>query len=343
MVVTMAARLIEPLGLLHGTEGRVACAAGVALPLAGGPVAFSLCALIDGSDRRIVSVRDIPEDWTELQSQITTRPSAAGLPQGALVMGILNVTPDSFSDAGRHEDVSEALGAAYRMLEQGAALIDIGGESTRPGAAPVTSDAEQARILPVIRELAARGAAVSVDTRHAATMQAALDAGALVINDVSALAHDALARRVVAEAGCLVVLMHMRGTPETMAGLTSYGDVAVDVVRELAWSVEQAILAGIARERIIIDPGIGFAKTVAQNLELLRRLPILANLGCRVLLGVSRKGFIGRIGGSLVPTDRLAGSIVAALPGLVFPDTILRVHDVAETVQAVRLWQAIHG
>ncbi|MGI4957292.1 MAG: dihydropteroate synthase [Janthinobacterium lividum] len=339
----MAERLIEPLGLLYGTEGHAACAAGMALLLAGGPAAFSLCALIDGTDRCIVPLREVPEDWTELRSRITTRPPAAGLPQGVLAMGILNVTPDSFSDGGRYEDAPGALGAARRMLEQGAALIDVGGESTRPGAALVMPDAEQARILPVIRELAAWGAAVSVDTRHAATMRAALGAGALVINDVSALAHDPQARRVVAKAGCPVVLMHMRGTPETMAGLTSYDDVAVDVVRELAWSVDQAILAGIARDRIIVDPGIGFAKTEAQNLELLRRLPILANLGCRVLLGVSRKGFIGRIGEASLPTDRLAGSIVAALPGLVFPDTILRVHDVAETVQAVRLWQAIHG
>lgn len=342
-MVTMAARLIEPLGLLHGIQGRTACEAGLALPLAGGPAAFSLCALIDGTGRRIVPVGDIPGHWAEPLSRITTRPPPAGLRPGVLVMGILNVTPDSFSDAGRHEHAPEALAAGCRMFDQGAALIDIGGESTRPGAAPVTADVEQARILPVVRGLSTRGAAISVDTRHAATMQAALGAGALVINDVSALAHDRLARGVVAKAGCPVVLMHMRGTPETMAGLTGYGDVAVDIVRELAWSIGQATLAGIARDRIIVDPGIGFAKTEAQNLELLRRLPMLANLGCRVLLGVSRKGFIGKVGGASSPTDRLAGSIVAALPGLAFPDTILRVHDVAETVQAVRLWQGIHG
>ncbi|WP_419731114.1 dihydropteroate synthase [Lichenicola sp.] len=336
-------RLIEPLGLLHGDAAREACAAGLALPLAGGPVAFSLCALVEGQHRRIVPTREIPVGWAAEQARVTTAPPMAGLPAGVLVMGILNVTPDSFSDGGRFDTEAAAITAADRMHQQGAGLIDIGGESTRPGAVPVSAQQEQARVLPVLRALVERGRAVSVDTRHAATMRAALGAGAALINDVSALAHDAEARAVIAEAGCPVVLMHMRGTPQTMAGLTDYRDVAVDVVRELGGRIDEAVAAGIARTRIIVDPGIGFAKTHEQNLELLRRLPILANLGCRVLLGVSRKGFIGRFGGESVATDRLGGSIAAALPGLVFAGSILRVHDVAETVQAVRLWQAVHG
>lgn len=336
-------RLIEPLGLLHGVAAREACAAGLALPLAGGPVAFSLCALIEGGDSRIVPARAIPAGWAEEQARVTTAPPSAGLPGGILVMGILNVTPDSFSDGGRFKTDQAAIAAAERMGRQGAALIDIGGESTRPDAAPVSAAEEQARVLPVLRALVDRGMTVSADTRHAATMRAALEAGAALVNDVSALAFDAEARSVVAGAGCPVVLMHMRGTPQTMAGLTGYRDVAVEVVRELGRRIDEAVAAGIARQRIIVDPGIGFAKTHEQNLELLRRLPILANSGCRVLLGVSRKGFIGRFGLAPVAADRLGGSIAAALPGLVLAGSILRVHDVAETVQAVRLWQAVHG
>ena len=341
--MTSTDRLIEPLGLLHGPAAAEACAAGLALPLAGGPVAFSLCALIEGEERHVVGTREIPAAWAEERARVTRSPPLAGLPAGALVMGILNVTPDSFSDGGRFETNEVAIAAADRMWQQGAGLIDLGGESTRPGATPVSAAEEQARVLPVLRALVSRGMTVSVDTRNAATMRAALASGAALINDVSALAHDAGARDVAAMSGRPVVLMHMRGTPQTMAGLTDYRDVAVEVVRELGQRIDEAVAAGIARDRIIVDPGIGFAKTPAQNLELLRRLPMLANLGCRVLLGVSRKGFIGQFGEAPVATDRLGGSLAAALPGLVLTDVILRVHDVAQTVQAVRLWQAVHA
>ena len=258
-------------------------------------------------------------------------------------MGILNVTPDSFSDGGLTLEPSRAIEAGLRMAGQGADLIDVGGESTRPDATPVPPEMERARILPVVRGLAGQGIAVSVDTRHAATMRAALDAGAVLVNDVSALSHDPDAAAVVATAGCPVVLMHMRGTPRTMAGLARYDDVAVGTVRELEARIQAAMRAGVAREHVVVDPGIGFAKDAAGNLELLRRLPILANLGCRVLLGVSRKGFIGAVGREPDPMARLPGSLVAALPALALAGSILRVHDVAATVQAVRLWQAMHG
>ncbi len=336
-------RLIEPLGLLHGPAARDARAAGAALPLAGGPAAFSLAALIENHTRRIVPATAIPDNWATLRSRLTMPPATAGLPPGPLVMGILNRTPDSFSDGGRHADLDRAVAAARAMIEAGADLLDIGGESTRPGAVPVPPEEEQARVLPLLRALAGQGVPLSVDTRNAATMRAALDAGARLVNDVSALAHDPASRGVLAAASCPVVLMHMRGTPQTMQSLTEYGDVAVDVVHELAGRIAGAERAGIDRARLLVDPGIGFAKTDAQNLELLRRLPILAGFGCRVLLGVSRKGFVGRIGGAASVTDRFPGSIAAALPALSLPGCILRVHDVAETVQAVRLWQAIHG
>ncbi len=339
----MTDRLIEPLALLHGAAARAACADRLALPLAGGPAAFALCRLIGDGRSRVVPATDIPSGWQKGLDRVTAPPSAAGLPRGHLVMGILNATPDSFSDGGRTLDPSRAIAAGLRMAEQGAALIDVGGESTRPNAIPVPPAIEQARILPVIRGLAGQGITVSVDTRHAATMRAALDAGAFVVNDVSGLAHDPDAPAAVAAAGCPVVLMHMRGTPETMAALSDYDDVAVDTVRELRARIGVARQAGIGRDRIVVDPGIGFAKDAAQTLELLRRLPILAGLGCRLLLGVSRKGFIGRIGREPDPASRLPGSLVAALPALAFADSILRVHDVAETVQALRLWQAIQG
>lgn len=338
-----AVRLLEPLAVVHGPEAAQACDAGLALPLAGGPAAFTLCALIEPAGRRIVPVQAIPPDWLSVVARVTSAPPAARMPRGRLLMGILNATPDSFSDGGRYLQPDAALAAARRMADEGAALIDVGGESTRPGAVPVDPAVEQARILPIVRALVAHGLPVSVDTRHAATMRAALAAGAVLVNDVSALRADPHSRRVLAEAGCPVVLMHMRGTPETMAGLAVYADVAVEVVRELEQRIAEAEAAGIERSRIIVDPGIGFAKTGAQSLELLRRLPILANLGCRVLLGVSRKGFIGRVGQVPEPAARLPGSIAASMPGLVFADSLLRVHDVAGTLQAVRVWQGVHG
>ena len=335
--------LIEPLALLHGDAASIACQQGLALPLAGGPTAFTLCRLIEADCSTVIPVSDIPRSWISIRDRVVAPPPNAGLPPGPLVMGILNVTPDSFSDGGLHLDSSRAVAAGMLMVERGAALVDVGGESTRPQAAPVPPKEEVARILEIVRRLAGRGVAVSIDTRHASTMRAALAAGARIINDVSALAHDPEAAAVAAAAACPVVLMHMRGTPLTMTGLATYGDVAVEVVRELGERIEAAVQAGIARHRILVDPGIGFAKDADSNLALLRRLPILANLGCRVMLGVSRKGFIGQIAGEPDPAGRLPGSLAASLPALVLPGSILRVHDVAATLQALRVWQAVHG
>jgi dihydropteroate synthase len=258
-----------------------------------------------------------------------------------LVMGILNLTPDSFSDGGRLGGLDAVLQAAGKMLEAGADILDIGGESTRPGAVPVPPDEEQTRILPAIRALAARGAVISVDTRHASTMAAALDAGARIVNDVTALTHDPLAPGVVVAWRAPVVLMHMRGTPATMNSLNRYGDIGPEVAAELSAQVATAMAAGIAREAIAIDPGIGFAKIGAQNVALLRDLGPLRALGFPLLVGVSRKGFIGTLSGEPVPARRLGGSIAGALFALSQGAQILRVHDVAETVQAVRVWRAL--
>jgi len=259
------------------------------------------------------------------------------------VMGILNVTPDSFSDGGAYPDLRAAIDAGLAMVAAGADIIDVGGESTRPGSAPVPPELEQARVVPVIRALAAAGALVSIDTRNAATMQAALQAGAAIINDVSALAHDPAAAGVVARQGCPVVLMHMRGTPDTMNAQARYADVVAEVIAELTGRIAAAEQAGIRRGAIAIDPGIGFAKLAPHSLELLRRLPELRALNCPILVGVSRKSFLGRTGGEPDPRRRLPGSLAAGLFALDRGADILRVHDVTETIQAVRVWQALAG
>lgn len=256
-------------------------------------------------------------------------------------MGVLNVTPDSFSDGGRHADRQRAIEAGLAMAAAGADIVDVGGESTRPGAPPIPPEIEQARVVPVIRALAAAGVRVSIDSRNAATMAAALDAGAAIVNDVSALTHDPAAAALVAARGCPVVLMHMRGEPATMNEHAVYADIAREVAGELAAHIAAATQAGIAPEAIAIDPGIGFAKLAPQSLELLRRLPELAALGRPILVGVSRKSFIGRIGGEPDPLRRLPGSLAAGLFAVSRGAHILRVHDVAETVQALRLWTAL--
>jgi dihydropteroate synthase len=255
------------------------------------------------------------------------------------LMAVLNVTPDSFSDGGNFLDPGVAISAGLAMAAAGADIIDVGGESTRPDSQPTAPAEEQRRILPVIRALAGAGLRVSVDTRHASTMAAALDAGAAVVNDVYALAYDPDAAPLIAARDCPVVLAHMRGTPANMYALADYKDVAVDVTRELGRHIEAAERAGIARDRIVIDPGIGFAKTAEQSAGLLRRLPELASLGRPILVGVSRKSFLGAITGEPDPHRRLPASLAAGLFALSRGAAILRVHDVLETIQAVTIWQ----
>jgi dihydropteroate synthase len=255
-------------------------------------------------------------------------------------MGILNITPDSFSDGGRHFDAAAAIAAGHAMLEAGADILDIGGESTRPGAEPVLPDEEIARVIPVVRELA-KAAPVSIDTRHAATMQAALEAGAEIINDVTALRHDPAAVDFLARTQTPIVLMHMPGTdPRSMQAQADYADVVLEVARFLRDRVATLEALGIARARIAIDPGIGFGKTMAHNLALIEALPILAQIGCPIMLGASRKRFIGTLSGVEQAEARLAGSLAVALAGAARGAAMLRVHDVAETIQALAVWQA---
>ena len=256
-------------------------------------------------------------------------------------MGVLNVTPDSFSDGGDHAATGAAIAAGLALVAEGADIVDVGGESTRPGAAVVPPEMEQRRVLPVIQALAERGVTVSVDTRNASTMAAALDAGAAIINDVSGLTHDPRARGLVATRGCPVVLMHMRGTPATMRDRAVYADVGAEVVAELAACLAAAEQAGVRREAIALDPGIGFAKDAAQSVAALRTLPKVVALGCPVLVGVSRKSFIGSLAREADARRRLPGSLAAGLFALSHGAAILRVHDVRETVQAVRVWAAL--
>jgi len=256
-------------------------------------------------------------------------------------MGVVNVTPDSFSDSGRYFDADAAIAAGLAMAAAGADIVDVGGESTRPGSLPTAPDEECRRVVPVVRALSAGGVRVSIDTRNAATMQAALDAGAAIVNDVSALTHDARSAAVVAAAGCPVVLMHMRGTPDTMNTQAVYTDIAAEVRDELAADIAAAEAAGVAPEAIAIDPGIGFAKLAPHSVELLRRLRHLSVLNRPIVVGVSRKSFLGRIAGEPEPQRRLAASLAAGLFALGQGAHVLRVHDVAETARALRVWQAL--
>jgi dihydropteroate synthase len=227
------------------------------------------------------------------------------------------------------------------MAADGADIIDIGGESTRPGAAAVPPDIEQNRIVPVVRALAAAGLCISVDTRNASTMRAALQAGARIINDVSALSHDPDAAAVVAAYGCPVVLMHMRGTPATMAGQALYADVVQEVRAELLHRVDAAIAAGVARGSIAIDPGIGFAKLREHSRAILRGLPVFVADGLPVLIGLSRKSLIGAIAAEPHADRRLGGSLAGAVFAVLRGAAIVRVHDVRETAQAFRVWHAL--
>lgn len=254
-------------------------------------------------------------------------------------MGILNVTPDSFSDGGRFEDVARALDHGRAMLADGADIVDVGGESTRPGAAAVDEATEIARVLPVVEALAREGALVSVDTMKPAVMRAALAAGAAMVNDVRALQTPGALEAVVAS-GAAVCLMHMRGTPASMQQAPEYDDVVAEVRDFLAARAQACEDAGIARERIVVDPGFGFGKTRAHNLELLDRLGELATLGYPVLAGWSRKSTLGAITGR-GEEERLAASVAAAVLAVERGASIVRVHDVRETVDAVAVAQAV--
>ncbi|QYE36765.1 dihydropteroate synthase [Polymorphobacter sp. PAMC 29334] len=254
-------------------------------------------------------------------------------------MGIVNVTPDSFSDGGAGGD---PVAAALAMAAAGASVVDLGGESTRPRAAVVDTQEELARVGPVLAGLRTSGITVSIDTRKALVMAAALDAGATLVNDVSALTYDPAAIALVAARGAPVVLMHSQGTPATMQDAPVYADPLRDVFDWLEARIATCVAAGIRRERIIADPGIGFGKTLAHNLALLRGVALFHGLGVPITLGASRKAIIGTLAGGAPVGERLGGSVALALHAVANGVQIVRVHDVAATVQAIKLWQAVH-
>ncbi|MEU8182861.1 dihydropteroate synthase [Micromonospora sp. NPDC049044] len=264
---------------------------------------------------------------------------------GPVVMGVLNVTPDSFSDGGRYADLDSAVGHGVRLRDAGAHLIDIGGESTRPGAERIDAATEVARVLPVIRELTAAGVSVSIDTSRARVAEAALSAGAAVVNDVSGGLADPDMARVVRDARCPWVLMHWRGHSRAMRDLASYGDVVADVRAELAQRIDAALAAGVAADRLIVDPGLGFAKTAAHNWELSARLPELLDLGCPLLFGASRKSYLGGLlaapDGTPRPTaQREAATVATSVLAVAAGAWGVRVHDVRATVDALAVWTA---
>ncbi|WP_308516478.1 dihydropteroate synthase [Sphingomonas flavescens] len=344
--------LIRPTGFVDspfGHDGKVA-------RLAGGLNWFSAAELItvDGNRRTatelvpVAGIEDRFDDalaaqWAALTAtraplQLGERTVRLDQPQ---VMGIVNATPDSFSDGGQFADAAAAAEAGAQMAAEGAAIIDVGGESTRPGARSVWEGDEIERIAPVIRKLAAGGAAVSVDTRKADVMTAAVQAGARVINDVSALTYDERSAQVAATLNVPVVLMHHQGDPQTMQDDPRYDDVLVEVYVWLEERIAAAVGAGISRDRILVDPGFGFGKNVGHNLELMNGLALFHSLGCPLVLGASRKRTIGALSNEASADRRLAGSLAFALKAVEQGAQLIRVHDVAETVQALRIWRGL--
>jgi len=344
--------LIRPTGFVDspfGHDGKVA-------RLAGGLNWFSAVELIDvdglrRSSTELVPVEgiqdrlddDLAAQWQALTKprpplQLGTRTVRLDQPQ---VMGIVNATPDSFSDGGQFADAGAAAEAGARMAAAGAAIVDVGGESTRPGARSIWEGDEIERVAPVIRQLAAGGAAVSCDTRKADVMTAAVEAGAHMINDVSALTYDARSAEVAAGLKVPIVLMHHQGAPEVMQDDPRYDDVLIEVYLWLEERVAAAVGAGLARENILVDPGFGFGKNVGHNLELMNGLALFQSLGCPVVVGASRKRTIGALSGEAPAEKRLGGSIAFAMKAFEQGVQIIRVHDVPETVQALRIWRGM--
>ena len=349
----MASRtLIRPTGFVDspfGHDGKVA-------RLAGGLSWFASVELIEIDGLRRTSTELLPVEGIEARFDDDMAAQWEGLTKSRAplqlgertvrldqpqVMAIVNATPDSFSDGGQFANADEAAQAGVRMAAEGAAIVDVGGESTRPGARSIWEGDEIERVMPVIRQLVAGGVAVSADTRKADVMTAAVEAGARMINDVSALTYDARSAEVAAGLNVPVVLMHHKGAPEVMQEDPRYDDVLVEVYLWLEERIAAAVEAGIARDRILIDPGFGFGKIVGHNLELMNGLALFHSLGCPLILGASRKRTIGALSNEAPADQRLGGSLAFALKAVEQGAQIVRVHDVPETVQALRVWRGL--
>lgn len=361
-IMTAERLYLRPTALMSGAGAAAALTRGDALAISGTGLAFTQCEVITrggragapGIDRKLITARDLAAataSGLDPAAAIAARLTAPRPPlrldgrelsfERPLVMGVVNVTPDSFSGDGTANDAALAVERARRFVRDGADLIDIGGESTRPGAKPVSPDEECARVVPVIKALADLGVPLSIDTRRAVVMDTAVRAGASIINDISALGDDPASLDVAARSGAAVVLNHKQGTPKTMQEAPAYDDVLLDVYDGLAERIEAAVAAGIPRARLIVDPGLGFGKTPEHNLQLLGGLTLFQGLGCAILVGASRKSFIGALTGGMGPEARLPGSLAALLAAVQHGANIVRVHDVAETRQALTIWNGI--
>jgi dihydropteroate synthase len=345
---------LRPVGLVQGDLAANLCRDGGALPMAGGPFAFTACEMFvagpDGVAIYFSALGDLA-GWAEQQDPATARaipaklgllsrprPDFAGLAlDRPRLMGIVNVTPDSFSDGGDFFDSDAAISHGRKLVAAGADLLDIGGESTRPGSEPTSPDAELARVLPVIAGLADCGVPLSIDTRRGMVMDAALTRGVSVVNDITALGDDPDAPGIVARHGASVILMHMLGRPRDMQVEPRYGHAPYEIMKFFKDRVAVCELAGVSRDQITVDPGIGFGKNDDHNLKILAEAAIFHGLGCALVIGASRKSFIGRVAGVDDAKSRLAGSLAAAGLGAGQGAQILRVHDVAETRQALAI------
>jgi dihydropteroate synthase len=329
----------RPLALLWGPDARDAIAAGRAGRLGGSVfIAFAQAELIEREGRAIrrsvVPYRDIPDRF--LSRIEAPRSTLCGLALDMpKLMGIVNVTPDSFSDGGQHASAATAIAHGRRLAREGAHILDVGGESTRPNAVDIAEDEEIARVSETVAALAADGYLVSIDTRKALVMEAAAARGARIVNDVSALHFDPASLSTVVRLGLPVILMHAQGTPQTMQINPTYDDVALDVYDMLEERTDSCISAGISRELLVIDPGIGFGKTSRHNVELMRQLTLFHGLGLPIMMGLSRKGFTGALTGEPRAEDRVYGSLSGAVQTMLNGAQILRVHDVKATRQAL--------
>lgn len=343
----MSKRYFIPNKLVTGDEARRLTEQGVALPLAGGRIAFSEIEAIARDGRRYQLAPDEvardPDGLRALELLSGSRSTVCGMDMSrSNIMGILNTTPDSFSDGGELGNVSDAVGRASAMALSGADIWDVGGESTRPGSELVEEEEELARVIPVIEGLVDHGALpISIDSRKPDVIEAARQAGASMINDVSALTFDDRSLSVAAQSDCPVLLMHAQGDPKTMQEAPTYEDVVLDVFDFLDERIAACENAGISRDRLLIDPGIGFGKTLDHNLQLLRNIRLFHGLGCSIVLGTSRKSFIAKLGNGEPADQRLGGSIATVLDAARQGVQVFRVHDVLETRQALSVWEAM--
>ena len=351
--MTPSTLYLRPLGLCWGEDARRAVAAGSAGRLAGLDIAFTEIEVIErDANREARSLRrhaDLaastdPAIAAALARIAAPRAGVAGFAMDrTLIMGIVNVTPDSFSDGGTYADTTSAVEHGRSLAAAGAAILDVGGESTRPYSEPVPVEEERRRAIPVVAALAESGYCVSADSRKAAILEAAVAAGARMLNDVSALTHDAASLDAAARSGLPIVLMHALSDPRTMQDDPRYRDVALDIYDYLAARLDACEAHGIARDRLIADPGIGFGKTHEHNMDLMRQISLFHGLGVPLLIGASRKGFIGTLTGETVAGRRDAGSVGAALVAAMQGAQIIRVHDVRASFHALHVWAGSFG